>query len=357
MAKKPRSKKNSELFFQLPRVWKWRIGAAIFLILLLWSSWKIIGQDNTRFRASHYYFYVRSGMEADQAAEILEERKIIYSAWSVKLYAKIFNIVGLKPGLYRIEEGSGNYGIMRSLHAIPIRDLQRLEVMPFRKRDNMISNLCRQAGVDEKEFLKLLKNEKFLKKRGYNPESVYCLFIPGQVMLEKPINAETLFEAVLDHYLFIWTDERLDMADRLGLEPHEVMILSSIVYSETKSIPEMPIVAGVYLNRLRIDMRLESDPTLVHANKAYGIQRLRDKHKRIDSPYNTYRKKGLPPGPVNTVPEWVIDPVLNAQDHQYLYFCAKPGGDGEHLFAENYAEHRKNARRYQNSLERKGIVR
>ena len=141
----------------------------------------------------------------------------------------------------------------------------------------------------------------------------------------------------------------------MGLKPSEVYTLSSIVYSETKQENEMPIIAGVYLNRIRINMRLESDPTLVYATRKFGTKRVLFKDKNVNSPYNTYKNKGLPPGPIYIVPSWVIDKVLEYDGHDYLYFCANHDLSGGHVFAETYEEHRENAQRYHEKLNKENI--
>ena len=141
----------------------------------------------------------------------------------------------------------------------------------------------------------------------------------------------------------------------MGLTPNEAYVLTSIVYSETKNKEEMPTIAGVYLNRIQKKMRLESDPTLLFAKNKLGAKRVFFKDKEINSPYNTYKYKGLPPGPIYIVPTWVIDKVLEYEGHDYLYFCANPNFSGVHLFAETFEEHKENAQRYRNKLNEKKI--
>jgi UPF0755 protein len=141
----------------------------------------------------------------------------------------------------------------------------------------------------------------------------------------------------------------------MGLKPYEVSILASIVYSETKLVDEMPTIAGVYLNRIQKNMRLESDPTLLYAGKKTGVRRVLLKDKNISSPYNTYKNRGLPPGPIYIVPTWVIDKVLEYEGHDYLYFCANHDLSGGHVFAETYDEHKENAHRYHDKLDEENI--
>jgi UPF0755 protein len=152
-----------------------------------------------------------------------------------------------------------------------------------------------------------------------------------------------------------WTEARLAKAKNLGLTQNEVSALASIVQAETQKTDERPKVAGVYLNRLRINMALQADPTLVFAVGDFNLKRVLNVHKEIDSPYNTYKYPGLPPGPINLPEISALEAVLNYEDHDYLYFCAKEDFSGYHAFAKDYNEHMNNARRYQAALNRSKI--
>ena len=156
-------------------------------------------------------------------------------------------------------------------------------------------------------------------------------------------------------YLNFWNDERLAQAENAGLTPSEAIILSSIVYAETKNEEEMPVIAGVYINRLKQNMKLESDPTLVYATGDFNTRRVYKNKKNIFPGYNTYRKKGLPPGPIYYPPVKAIDAVLNYAEHDYIYFCAKGDTTGCHTFAATFEEHKENADKYRKYLDSKKI--
>ena len=158
-------------------------------------------------------------------------------------------------------------------------------------------------------------------------------------------------------YNQFWNEERKRKADSIGLSPVEVSILASIVQAECKMTDEAPIIAGLYLNRLKRNYMLQADPTIVYANGDFTINRVLNKHKEIDSPFNTYKYTGLPPGPINAPEIRYLDAVLNYSRHNYLYMCAREDFSGYHNFAPNLQQHLNNARRYQRALNREGIYR
>jgi len=158
-------------------------------------------------------------------------------------------------------------------------------------------------------------------------------------------------------YRQFWNDARKAKADTIGLSPVEISILASIVQAECKMSDEAPIIAGLYLNRLKKNYLLQADPTVVYANGDFTINRVLNVHKEIDSPYNTYKYRGLPPGPINAPEILYLDAVLNYSDHKYLYMCAREDFSGYHNFATNLQQHLNNARRYQRALNREGIYR
>jgi UPF0755 protein len=176
------------------------------------------------------------------------------------------------------------------------------------------------------------------------------MFIPNTYEIYWNISADQLMDRMFKEYNKFWNEERLQKAKDLKMSPPEVTTLSSIVLAESVKTDESPVIAGVYINRLRKNMPLQADPTLVYAARDFTIKRVLNVHKEIDSPYNTYKYTGLPPGPINLPGITYIDAVLNYKDHNYLYFCAKDDFSGYHAFATNLSDHMKNARRYQQAL-------
>lgn len=168
-------------------------------------------------------------------------------------------------------------------------------------------------------------------------------------------DAEELVTRMKREYDRFWNDERKEKATALGLTPLQVSVLASIVQAETAKEDEKPRVAGLYLNRLKIGMILNSDPTVIFAHRDFTIKRVLNWHLKIDSPYNTYKYAGLPPGPINVPSAPSIDAVLNHEQHEYIYMCAREDFSGYHRFAISYQQHLQNAKMYQKALDAAGI--
>jgi UPF0755 protein len=326
-----------------------------FLLLLVYMAYRTTIGANVTIRPTICYFYVENPSEVKTLADTLKESGIISSRLSLRLMAKLMGLNRIKPGMYEIRKDWDNIRLVNHFKNYEPKSTRFIKLPPMQLRNNMLQGLCKGSGVHHDDVWKLMNNKKFVKELGFTTESIFSIFIPGNYRVYQNIDSKQLVKRIYSEYLIFWNSDRLDKADDIGLSPEEVTTLASIVYSETKIKDEMPIIAGVYINRLQRNMRLESDPTLVYAAKKYGTKRVLKEYKNVDSPYNTYKRKGLPPGPISTVPSWVIDEVLEFEGHDYLYFCAKRDFSGEHLFAETYEEHLDNAREYREELNSKRI--
>lgn len=187
----------------------------------------------------------------------------------------------------------------------------------------------------------------------WNRQTALGLFLPQTYELYLTSSPETLVKKIESAYRSFWNQDRRNRAAALQLHPDEVTILASIVQEETNVKDEMPLIAGVYINRLKKNMRLQADPTVRFALGDFTLKRILYQHLEMQSPYNTYRNKGLPPGPINAPEYAAIDAVLQAAQHEFLYFCAAADFSGKHVFAVNFDQHRKNARAYQLALNQK----
>ena len=201
-----------------------------------------------------------------------------------------------------------------------------------------------------------LKDSILLAKFGLKPSQAMALFVDDTYQVFWNYTPQKLVEKIGANYNKIWNKERLEKASALGLSPAEVITIASIVDEETNKADEKPQVARLYLNRLKKGMKLQADPTVKFALNDFSLKRIRAEHLQVDSPYNTYKVEGLPPGPIRTVTVADIDAVLNAPQHDYVYMCAKDDFSGYHNFAKDYNTHMQNARKYQKALNRKNIL-
>jgi UPF0755 protein len=209
--------------------------------------------------------------------------------------------------------------------------------------------------IDADSLLYLLNDSTYCDALGFTPETVLTMFLPNTYEMYWNIGEEKFVSKMKREYLNFWNSDRNAKAQALGLSPIEVSVLASIVEEESAVVDEYPMIAGLYLNRLSKGMPLQADPTVKFALGDFGLRRILHKHLEVDSPYNTYKNIGLPPGPLRIPSIKAIDAVLNRVEHNYLYMCAKEDLSGTHNFAVTLAQHTANARRYQAALNRRGI--
>ncbi|MDR2885843.1 MAG: endolytic transglycosylase MltG [Rikenellaceae bacterium] len=278
----------------------------------------------------------------------------------VGTFRKAARLAGLeksvRPGRYLLKEGMSYRAVARMLRN-GLQTPVRLTFNNIRTVDRLAGSLARQIEADSVELLRLFSDPKFTAEYGFTPETFICMFIPNTYEVYWNTMPEALCGRMKKEYGAFWNAERLGKAATIPLTPLEVSILASIVYEETKMSDEMPKVAGVYINRLRIKMPLQADPTVKFAVGNPTIKRVLNRHLEVDSPYNTYRRQGLPPGPICMPSIRALDAVLNYAHHDYLYFCAASDFSGYHRFAKTLAEHSRNAAEYAAALNRAGIRR
>ncbi|MGB0424486.1 MAG: endolytic transglycosylase MltG, partial [Flavobacteriales bacterium] len=235
----------------------------------------------------------------------------------------------------------------------PVRVVIRGQRLPA----DMAGTISKQLEADSAELKALLTSEEQASKYGFNSESFRTMILPNTYEFNWNSSAEDVIARMAREYKAFWNSERIAKAQNLGLSQSEVGTLASIVKAETAKSDEAPKVAGLYLNRLEIGMALQADPTLIYAIGDFSIKRVLDKHKLVDSKYNTYKHPGLPPGPINYPETNYIDAVLNSIDHKFIYMCAKPDFSGYHDFSKTYNQHLNYARKYHQALRKNGIYR
>ena len=201
----------------------------------------------------------------------------------------------------------------------------------------------------------LLSDSAFCAQQGYDTATIACLFVPNTYEVYWNISIDNLMKRMQKEHDNFWNMQRTLKAEALKLSKNEDCTLASIIDEETANNAEKPMIAGMYLNRLKADMPLQADPTIKFALKDFALKRIYHNMLQIDSPYNTYKNTGLPPGPIKIASIAGIDAVLNRTAHDYLYMCAKEDFSGTHNFAKTYQEHLKNADKYSKSLNERGI--
>lgn len=231
----------------------------------------------------------------------------------------------------------------------------RVTVPQVRTLDQLALRLSNQLMADSAAIASVLHDSAYRAQFGYTWETLPALFVPNTYEMWWNTSVDKLMKRMQKENKAFWNEDRLEKANKIGMSPIEVVTLASIVSEETAYVPEMPKVAGMYIRRLQIGMPLQADPTVKFALGDFGLRRIYFAHLEVESPYNTYKNKGLPPGPICIPSVKAIDAVLNHEQHGYLYMCAKEDFSGSHNFARTYSEHLANARRYSQALNRRGI--
>lgn len=260
-----------------------------------------------------------------------------------------------RTGKYAIEPGMNMFTCVRHLangSQVPVN----LTVPEVRTVADMIQRLASQLMISEDEIQAAVADKAFMDSLGYDEANIPCLFVPNTYEIYWNTSAKGLLSRLDKEKKAFWTDERIAKAKQIGMTPNQVVTLASIVESETSYGPEKATVAGLYIHRMQIDMPLQSDPTVIFAIGDFNIHRVTLEQTRYDSPYNTYLNNGLPPGPIRIPSIQGIDAVLNYDHNDYVYMCAKEDFSGSHNFTSSYSEHLANARRYQQALNRRGIM-
>lgn len=271
------------------------------------------------------------------------------------VYARRINLAEtFKPGHYVLKRGMSVIEIARMLK-LGLQTPVRVTINNVRIPAQLAQKLGRQIDADSAAVMRALTSQEVAAEVGFDSVTLFSMFIPDTYELYWTVTPEEFVKRMRREYDRFWTPERDAKRTRSGLTRLEVMTLASIVYEETRKSDEMPRVAGVYVNRLNKKIRLQADPTVKYAMQDFGLRRILYKHLKYDSPYNTYINTGLPPSPICMPGKNAIDAVLDYEEHDYIFFCARPEFDGYHNFAKTLGEHNKNARAYSAELNRRKI--
>ncbi|UOQ65274.1 endolytic transglycosylase MltG [Hymenobacter volaticus] len=326
---------------------------------LFYGAWRVLWEPNVA--VSPYgaaFLYIRTGTGYAAVLDSLRQHELLRNQSTFEWLAEQRGYPRLvRPGRYRLNPTYGNNDILDMLLQGK-QDTLDFTLNAFKYKPQLTQQISRQLEADSVELRKLLNDNTFLTRRYHlDTTTVLTMFLPGPYRFFWNTSAHQFLDSAAAVHRRFWTRQRQQRADSLGLSPVQVHVLASIVQRETAMKEDKPVIAGVYLNRLRRGMRLQADPTLLWAIGNFGVKRVLNKDKLVDSPYNTYKHKGLPPGPITSANRQSLDAVLKPAAHQYVFFCARPDGSGYSDFAETFAEHKQNARRYQHRLDSLGIKR
>lgn len=302
-------------------------------------------------------FFIPSGSNYDDVLELMNEKKLIKNSKSFQWAATKKNYPNhINPGRYKIENRMSNNEIINMLRSGK-QDPVLLTFNNLRTEKQLANRLAEQLELDSQSIMTFFNSDSIAESYGFNKYTLRCIFIPNTYEVYWNISVEALFQRMLSEYNNFWNKRRVHKAEAIGLSKVEVITLASIVNEETRKNDEKDRIAGVYMNRLKKGIRLQADPTVIYAVGNFSMQRVLRKHYRIDSPYNTYKYGGLPPGPICFPEISSINAVLGYEKHKYLYFCAKPDFSGYHNFAKTLKEHNRNAELYRRELNKRRIYR
>jgi UPF0755 protein len=302
------------------------------------------------------YLYIRTNSDFEDVMQSIRDQEMLKDTTSFRWAAENMEYIqNVKPGRYRLEKGMSNRRLINMLKS-GNQEPVTFRFQNIRLKENFAGFASKQIEADSLSILRLLDSSEFVSKYGFNTENVYTMFIPNSYSLYWNTPADKFFNRMHDEYQKFWTQERKTKAEQIGLTPIKVSIFAAIVDAEALKDSEMPTIAGLYMNRYKRGMPFQADPTVIFAARDFTIRRVLNRHLNINSPYNTYRNAGLPPGPIMMPSINAIDAVLNYKKHNYIYMCAKEDFSGYHNFAVTAAEHNANARRFQQALNKRNIM-
>jgi UPF0755 protein len=335
----------------------------IFVVVVLaagaffgWQPLRAIYFSGVPSELADRYAHIPTGSSFEQVVTILKKGGFISNEADFRWLAEKMNYKKekMRSGRFEIQPGWSNRELIQHLRVgeqAPVKVILNNERLP----EEVAGVVSRFIEADSLSMLNTFRNSTFLNEIGYSAETLLTAFIPNTYEIYWNTDAQGFVRRMLKERDIFWNKNgRREKAKALGMTETEVYILASIVERETNADSEKPTIAGVYRNRLKIDMKLQADPTCVFATRDFATRRVTEYHTSFDSPYNTYVYKGLPPGPISMASIPSLDAVLNPGKHKYLYFCAKPDESGTHAFAETYSAHLVNANRFQAYVRKRG---
>lgn len=338
------------------------ITSVILMAVLLTYGFILVRQffsENTKFTAKELYVCIPTGSNFEDVKKIVAPLVENMDRFEVVAEKRSYN-QNVKPGRFLFTKGMNSHQLVNALRLnVPVK----LAFNNQERLENFAGRVGSQIEADSLSLLTSFRDSTFLKENGFTEENVLVMFIPNSYEIYWNTSAEKFRDKMIKEYHNFWNKERIEKAEKRGLNPIEVSILASIVHRESIKKDERPRIAGVYLNRIRLRMPLQADPTVIFAVKKESndfnqvIKRVFYKDLKTASPYNTYVNLGLPPGPIAMPDVSALESVLDSENNDYIYFCANVDRFGYHEFAATYAEHCKNAKKYSDWIISRGVKR
>ncbi len=314
---------------------------------------------NTKFTENELYVHVPTNANYDEVKNILTDYVSNLKTFEM-VASKMSYPENVKSGRFLLTKGMNSYELVKAMRInIPVK----LSFNNQERLENFAGRVGSQIEADSLSLLTSFRDSIFLAENGFNEKNVLAMFIPNTYEIYWNTSAGKFRDKMIKEYRIFWNKERLAKAEQIGLSPIEVTILASIVHKESVKKDERPRIAGVYLNRLRLGMPLQADPTVIYAIKEKQndfnqvIKRVFFNDLRMTSPYNTYINIGLPPGPIAMPDITALEAVLSPEKNDYIYFCASVDRFGYHEFAATLKEHNINAKKYSNWINSQGVKR
>jgi len=328
----------------------------LFILIAGKLLWWIYSPSVVIENSKDNYINIPTGSEYEDVRKIVAYRGLVKNIKAFDWVAKRKNYSNfIHPGHYEFEDGLNNNDLINLLRS-GIQTPVNLIFNNIRSLERLSSIVAYQIEADSSEIIDLLFDENYISQFKFSHETVVGAFIPNTYEFYWNTSASGFFERMVDEYEKFWNKERKDKAAAKNLTIKQVSTLASIVDRETIRETEKTRIAGVYLNRLKRGIRLQADPTIIFAIGDFSRNRVLKADLLVDSPYNTYRYAGLPPGPISVPSVSGIDAVLNAEDHSFLYFCARADMSGYHHFSKSLREHNRYARKYRKALNKLKIM-
>jgi UPF0755 protein len=295
------------------------------------------------------FLYLKNGKDMSELESQLQPYLKDDLSFKMAMQLKRFTQNNIKAGRYKIKPGMSNNQIINMLRS-GLQSPVKVTFNNVRLPENLAAKIGQYLLCDSLCIYQTLADSAHYTQYGFSKETFMSMFIPNTYEVYWNTDPKVLLDKMKNEYDKFWNENRKNLAAAMNLTPIQVITLASIVQSETQKLTDAPIIAGVYVNRLDRGIPLQADPTLVFALKDFTIKRVLDIHKAVESPYNTYKYAGLPPGPICLPSPKVIDATLNYQKNNFIYFCAREDFSGYSNFAATLNEHNQNARKYQNAL-------